>query len=323
VWAVIGHEWAVELLDRSIRANKVSHAYLLVGPSQIGKTTLAKVFAQALLCQGEEPPCGICRACQLVRRDRHPDVHLVMPEKDRIRIEEIRDLQRSVSLAPVEGAYRVCVLSRFDVATPSAANCLLKTLEEPPERVILVLTADRLESLLPTIISRCQVLGLRSVPTRQIDSALRARGIDEVRARLLAHLARGRVGWAIDASLDEKALDQRDQLLDQLGKLTEEGYAFRFAWAERLSREPDRVQYVLDVLSGWWRDVMVLASGSDIQIANVDREAELGEWAARYGVFAAWRVLRQIRDTAWQLERNANRRLALEVLALELPGDGR
>jgi DNA polymerase-3 subunit delta' len=79
----------------------------------------------------------------------------------------------------------------------------------------------------------------------------------------------------------------------------------------------------LDVLSGWWRDVMVLASGSDIQIANVDREAELGEWAARYGVSAAWRVLRQIRDTAWQLERNANRRLALEVLALELPGDGR
>jgi DNA polymerase-3 subunit delta' len=320
VWPIVGHEWAVELLDRSIRAKKVSHAYLLVGSLRIGKTTLARVFAQTLLCQVEEPPCGVCRACQLVQRDRHPDVHLVAPEKDRIRIEEIRDLQRAVSLAPIEGAYRVCVISHFDVATPSAANCLLKTLEEPPDRVILVLTADRLESLLPTIISRCQVLDLRPVPTGQIESALRRRGVDEAHAELLSHLARGRVGWAIDASQDERALDQRDQLLGQLEKLMQQGYAFRFAWAEQLSREPDRIDYVLDILSGWWRDVMVLASESDVQIANVDREAQLGEWAARYGVTAAWRVLRQIRHTAWQLERNANRRLALEVLALELPG---
>ena len=138
MWPVIGHEWAVELLDRSIRTDRVSHAYLFVGPSQIGKTTLAKVFARALLCQGQDVPCGACRACRLVQADRHPDVHLVAPVKDRIKIEEIRDLQRTVALSPVEGVYRVCVISRFDVATPSAANCLLKTLEEPPERVILV-----------------------------------------------------------------------------------------------------------------------------------------------------------------------------------------
>lgn len=320
MWPVVGHEWAIELLDRSIRTNKVSHAYLFVGPPQIGKTTLAKSFARALLCQGEDVPCGVCRACRLVQVDRHPDVHLVAPEKDRIKIEAIRDLQHAIALSPVEGVYRVCVISRFDTATPSAANCLLKTLEEPPGKVILVLTADRLESLLPTILSRCQVLSLRQVSTEQIGSALRARGVDDSRAWLLAHLARGRVGWAIGASQDEQVLARRDLLLDELRGLAEEGYAQRFAWAERLSKEPDRVKYVLDVLSGWWRDVLVLASGSNVQITNVDREIELGEWAARYGLAVAQRMLKSIRDTAWQLEHNANQRLALEVLVLELPG---
>lgn len=320
MWPVIGHEWAVELLERSIRADKVGHAYLFVGPSQIGKTTLAKVFARALLCQGEDIPCGVCRACRLVQSDRHPDVHLVAPDQDRVKIEDIRDLQRAVSLSPVEGAYRVCIISRFDVATPAAANSLLKTLEEPPGKVILLLTADRIESLLPTIISRCQVLSLRQVSTEQIGSALRTRGVDASQARLLGHLARGRVGWAIEASQNQEVLARRDQLLDELRGLVQGGYAHRFAWAERLSREPDRIEDVLDVLSGWWRDVLVVASGSGIQITNIDREAELSEWAVRYGLAAAQQMLKGIRDTVWKLDRNANQRLALEVLALELPG---
>jgi DNA polymerase-3 subunit delta' len=320
LWPVIGHEWATELLDRSIRTDRISHAYLFVGPSQIGKTTLAKVFAQALLCQDADVPCGRCRACWLVQMDRHPDVHLVAPEKDRIKIEDIRDLQRAVALSPVEGAYRVCVISQFDMATLSAANCLLKTLEEPPERVILLLTAARLESLLPTIISRCQVLSLRQATTEQILSTLRARGVDGARARLLAHLARGRVGWAIEAGQDEQWIVRRNQLLDELRGLVEGGAAQRFAWAERLSKEPDHVKVVLEVLSGWWRDVLVLAAGSGVQITNVDREAELAEWAARYGLIVAQRMLESIRDTIWKLDRNANQRLALEVLALEMPG---
>jgi DNA polymerase-3 subunit delta' len=252
--------------------------------------------------------------------DRHPDVHLVSPDRDRIKIEAVRDLQRAISLSPVEGLYRVCVISRIDVATPSAANCLLKTLEEPPERVILILTADRLESLLPTIVSRCQVLGLRPVPTGVIVSALKVRGLDAPYARLLAHLARGRVGWAVEASRDKRVLERREQFLDELRGLVRGRDTDRFAWAERLSKEPDRVRDALDLLSTWWRDVLVVAAGSGAQITNVDCETELKEWADRYSVALAHRVLRSARDTVWQLEHNVNRRLALEVLALEMPG---
>ena len=319
MWPVIGHDWAVELFQRCIRAGTTRHAYLIVGPAQVGKTTLARAFAQALLCQGADAPCLACRACKLVQADRHPDVSLVRPEGSRLKIEAIRALQQTLALSPVEGVCRVCIIRQMETATPSAANCLLKTLEEPPQRVILILTADGIDSLLPTIVSRCQVLSLRAVARERIVAALRDRGIEGERARLLASLARGRVGWAIEASQDARVLERREQVLEKLLGLEEASYPARFMWAEQLSRDPDRVPAVLDAMSSWWHDVLVLASGSGTQVTNLDRQGVLEEWASRYGVDTAQRVLRAIRDTGWRLEHNANRRLALEVLTLDLP----
>jgi len=242
-----------------------------------------------------------------------------VPEGDRIKIEAIRELQQSLSLSPVEGDYRLCIIRQMDVATPSAANCLLKTLEEPPQRVILILTASGIEALLPTIVSRCQVLSLRLVEMGRIVAALQERGVGCERARLLASLAQGRVGWAIEASQDESVLARREEVLEKVLGLEGASYQARFVWADQLSRNVDQVPYVLYVLSSWWHDVLGLASGSGIQVTNLDRKSALEEWAARYGVDGAQQVLRSIRDTRWRLEHNANRRLALEVLMLDLP----
>jgi DNA polymerase-3 subunit delta' len=200
---------------------------------------------------------------------------------------------------------------------------LLKTLEEPPSKVILVLTADRSESLLPTIISRCQVLNMRLLPTEQIVAALRTRGIDRERAWLLGHLAQGRIGWALASSHDGRGLVRRDGILKELSNLGTGTCTLRFAWAERLSQDPDQARDVLRVLGSWWRDVLLLASGSGVQITNVDHRAQLDEWAARHDVATAQRTLNSIRKAAWCLEHNVNRRLALEVLMLDMPGGTR
>ncbi len=321
MWPIAGHEWAVELLARSIQAQKLSHAYLFAGPQQIGKRTLAKSFAQAMLCTEANAPCGTCRSCQLVHRERHPDVYTIAPENDRIKIDAIREMQHSVALSPVEGQRRVCIISRFDRATTSAANALLKTLEEPPPTVVLLLTADRLESLLPTIVSRCQVVMLRPLPRDRILSVLLDQGIEPEQARLLSHLACGRVGWALNAARDERVLEQREQTLQSIAAIAQGSYVERFAWAERLSRKPDLVPSVLETMTSWWRDVLLLAATSATPIANVDQRGELQDWAARYPLETATQALRTICDTAWKLERNANLRLALEVLALDLPGN--
>jgi DNA polymerase-3 subunit delta' len=320
MWPIIGHEWAVELLARSIENQRLSHAYLFVGPAQVGKRTLAKAFTQAILCGAEETPCAECRACHLVDTERHPDVYVIGPDRGSIKIDMIRNMQHSVALSPVEGRHRICLISQFDRATPSAANALLKTLEEPPSTVILLLTADRVESLLPTIVSRCQVIGLRLLSLAQIVAALQSRGLDADRAQLLGHLAQGRIGWALAAAQDERVLEQRSQVLESIVTTAHGPYTERFAWAESLSRKPDRVSDALETLASWWRDVLLLTSSSTTPITNIDQEIVLREWAIRYDIETARRVLRAIRDTAWRLERNANLRLALEVLMLDLPG---
>jgi DNA polymerase-3 subunit delta' len=208
----------------------------------------------------------------------------------------------------------------MDQATPAAANCLLKTLEEPPPRVMLLLTADRADLLLPTLVSRCQVLTLRPLPAAQIVAALQARGVGADRARLLGSLARGRIGWALEASGDNDALRQRGSVIGELQELVQGSYVVRFAWAERLSKKPELIPGTLSVWASLWRDVLLLAWNSGAQISNVDCRALLGEWAAHYDALAVQNVLRSIRDTVWRLEHNANVRLALEVLALDMPG---
>jgi DNA polymerase-3 subunit delta' len=320
VWSVVGHEWAVDLLRQSLTAGKQSHAYLFVGPRQVGKRTLAKSFAQALLCQGADAPCGACRSCQLVERDRHPDVQLIEPGEDSIKIDEIRDVLRSVTLSPVEASHRVLIISRFDQATPSAANALLKTLEEPPSTVVLLLTANRTDQLLPTIVSRCQVIPLRLLPVSEVVAVLRERGLDQERAELLGSLSQGRIGWALSAARDERVLLDREKALEGIISMAHGSYVERFAWAESLSRKPERVDDMLRTLASWWRDVLLVAAGSGAPIANVDRKATLVEWADRYDIEMIKDALRSIHDTVWRIERNANLRLALEVLMLDLPG---
>jgi DNA polymerase-3 subunit delta' len=319
MWPVIGHEWAIDLLEHSIRNNRLGHAYLFVGPRQVGKYTLAKAMAQAILCTDEDAPCGMCRACRLVEADRHPDVHLIAPDGSSIKIEAMREVQHAISLSAVEGRYRVVIVDEFDRATTSAANALLKTLEEPPNGVILLLVATRPESLLPTIISRCQVLSLRLVPVERVTRALRARGVEAGRARLLGRLSQGRIGWALSAAEDEHVLDERSKTLEAVRSLTHASYTERFSWAQSLSKKPEGVAGVLDIMASWWRDVLLIASGSAVPIANVDHEDELQEWAIRHDIGAASAALQAIRDTVWRLDHNANLRLSLEVLALDLP----
>jgi len=158
VWQVVGHEWAVELLKRSLTNGRVAHAYLLTGPPQIGKTTLALNFAQALNCQNPEGPCGECLSCRKIAHGTHPDVRVIEGQGGTIKIDQIRALQRQAALSCTEGRWKVFILRQMERATTEAANCLLKTLEEPPAHVILVLTASEADALPPTIVSRCQVL---------------------------------------------------------------------------------------------------------------------------------------------------------------------
>jgi len=322
-WAIVGHQWAVRVLRRAVASGDMSHAYLLTGPPAVGKTTLARALAAALLCQHEEDaPCGTCRACHLVASGNHPDLHVVESERPgaSLKIDQIRDLERQLVLTPVEGHRRVAILRRFEEATTSAANALLKTLEEPPPYVVLAVLANDADRLLPTIVSRCQQIPLRPLPAAMVEQALVERwNAEPEQARLLAHLSGGRMGWAVRALTDKAALQHRSRRLDDLGHLLTAATTERFRYAEKMARAPVATQQTLELWIGWWRDVLLLAAGADAPLTNVDRQRDLQNHAHRFGVKRSAAVIDALRSTVDRLRRNANARLALEVLMLDLP----
>jgi len=322
-WPVIGHEWAVAHLSRALVHGRMRHAYLITGPDQVGKTTLARAFAAALNCTGEQPPCGRCRACTLIARDAHPDVTVIAAEAggSTLKIDQVRALQQALALRPFEARYRVAILRNFHQANPAAANALLKTLEEPAPGVVLLLTATSADLLLPTIVSRCQPLHLRPLPLQTVYQALIQRwGAAPEQAQTLARLSGGRIGWAIRALGDPALLTLRQEALTTLTALLESSRRERFALIERLPQDKATLTEVLGIWQSFWRDVVLAARGSRAPVTNYDCAGQITALALGAGAEQAERALLATNRTLDYLYKNANTRLALEVLALEYPG---
>ena len=329
-WNLLGHEWAVDMLRRHVARGEMRHAYLFAGAPGLGRRTLALRLAQALNCEkpiapGE--PCFVCRTCKQIDAMQHPDLAIIQAVDEdgvgkdggTLRVDQIREVQRTLNLKPFQSPYRVAMFLRFQEANDNAANALLKTLEEAPAHAILLLTADNPEQLLPTINSRCEILRLRPLPLETIVADMLDHGVDEDRARLLAHISGGRPGFARKLLEDATVLEKREERLNDLQTILPASRVEKFSYAEKLAKDKDAMRQTILVWLSYWRDVLLRVAGAETPLINVDRNMEIEFLAGRLNLSTARKVVSDHESVLEKMERNVNSRLLAEVLLMDLP----
>jgi DNA polymerase-3 subunit delta' len=328
-WDIVGHEHAIHTLRRSIASERVRHAYLFAGPEHIGKALLARRFAQTLLCiGGPDPsriplkPCNICLPCRKVLHNNHPDIHYISrpPDRQFILIDQVRALQSASARKTMEGRRNIFIIEGMHEMNIQAANCLLKTLEEPEPDVVLLLTVPDPALLLPTILSRVQQIPLHLLTTAQIRQALQIRWqVSDEDAALISALAAGRMGWAIQAVEDSDLLTERQEHLETLARVPALSRVQRFDLAQKLSAESDKIKGILELWLLWWRDLIFAANDCQDLVVNVDMRSLLQKQATKISSTDALRMIHDILKTLESLDQNVNARVALEVLMLDVP----
>ena len=323
-WEVFGHDWAVEMLQQHVANATLRHAYLLTGPAGVGRRTLAIRLAQALNCASPTAagvPCRTCRTCKQIEAGQNIDLMVVQAENEggTLKVEQIRDVTRFLSLKPYQSQYKIVIFLRFQEANANAQNALLKTLEEAPGYAVLLLTADNAEQLLPTIISRCEIIRLRPLQVEAVAGFLSVRGVPDDKTRFFAHLAGGRPGYALRLSADEQALSFRAERLNDLRKILAAKLHERIHYAEKLVKDKDAFRQTLFIWLSYWRDVLLRSSGAEAELTNIDRAEEIEDLALKIDRSVARVTTVGIEKAIDRLDRNVNSRLLAEVTLMDWP----
>ena len=333
---IYGQDGVLTLLHTASSANRLAHAYLLVGPAHVGKMTVALHLAQLVNCENPGPgPCHTCRQCFRIASGHHADVQVIgLPVNDdgslgtQIRIEQVRELRKQASLRPYEGRTRVFILEEAGLLTTEAANSLLKYLEEPPPDVLLALLASDEDALLPTVLSRCQRIELRPMPLSVLEQVLTSDyRLESDRSALVSRLSGGCPGWAISAAEDPAILDARLEALNEQVSLAEADLSTRFRFANSLGsafyRDRPRVRSVLELCQSWWMDLLLYAAGVPEQAVNIHLDEKLKAQSRYLTVNQAHAFISDLSRARDMMDRNVIPRLALEWLMLRMPVLGR
>jgi DNA polymerase-3 subunit delta' len=323
VWAgIVGQSGAVALLQRAIALDRPAHAYAFVGPAGVGRRLTAVAFAQALLCP--DRGCGACPVCRRVTGGQHPDFQLIVPIPPRenpkgalaVRIEQVRELEHTAALAPLDGSRKVFVLDETERMTLPTAQALLKTLEEPPPRTHLVLIVANPRALPPTVLSRCQRVRFRPLAAADAARLLEGRGVSPDATALLTRLTEGRPGLALAMDLDALRARRAAALA-----LAAEPPARLGSALDAVPTDRAAVTAYLELYWSWYRDALCLAAGgSAALLVHADQEPALRAVAARMPAPALVAALSRVKAAWVALEGNVNPRLALETALLGLGG---
>jgi DNA polymerase III subunit delta' len=316
LFELLGQSFVKKYFNESFRGNRISHSYILNGPDGIGKSVFAFYMAQVLLCIGPDKPCSECKACKKVAKLIHPDIKILSSDKKSIGVNDIRSLIDEVNIRPYEGEYKIFIIKNADNITPEGQNALLKTLEEPPDNVVIIMLIEHMDNVLQTIQSRCQILRFGRVPINEIQDYLDNKGYKEGDTLIAAALSDGILGKALTL-LDKKYINLRQKTIETANKIINSDPLTGFECAKFFTDNKEEIEFIFDILTTWYRDILVFkATKNQKNIINKDFYDILVEESILLSYNRLDKIMEAIGDSNVKIKQYANFQLAVEIMVL-------
>ena len=320
-----GNTPLVEQLRRSAASGRSSHAYLFLGGAGAGKRLIANTFAKALQCEGEKRPCDSCKSCHAFNHGNHPDVIYFQPLKNgkTYTIEDVREqLLETVDLKPFQYEKKIYIIEKADTLNIQSQNALLKTLEEPPAHAVFLLLAERAEAFLPTILSRVVVMKIRPLSAETIADYLMQAGLLAEESHILSAYAQGRIGQALELAEDEGFREMRQDILGKLEALPSMSEGEAYLLAKDLEGYKNDLRF-LDIMELWYRDLLTAKSlREEGYLIQRDKKDAIFRAAKEPAALLAKKAA-AVRTARMRLAQNANFRLTMEVMLMDLKETGK
>ena len=324
---IIGQERAIKILTKSLKKSKVSSSYIFVGSEGTGKKLTAIEFAKALNCldlKENIEVCENCQSCNEINKRYSPDLKIVEATKDSIKIEQIREIRKDIELKPFKNRKKVYIIDKAEKMTLEASNCLLKTIEEPPYYAIIILICSRIDPILPTIVSRCQIINFGLITSIKIKelSLSKIKNIEKEKAEIISKLAQGSIGKAFKLSTDKEYFIRRETLLNYLSTIVPGKYSNDFfEKVDKIIFEIDKIEEILEIIKLWYRDILIIKkTGKQKYIVNCDKLEMLGKKSQVYSQKMLIDILNYLELAEEYLTKNVNKRLILERLYIKMVG---
>jgi DNA polymerase-3 subunit delta' len=320
---IIGHNQIIEHLKNAIRMDKISHAYILNGESNSGKMMLAEAFAMALQCEtGGAEPCMECRSCRQAKEHNQPDIIYVTHEKPNIiSVDDIRhQLNNDIVIKPYSSKYKIYIVDEAEKMNVQAQNALLKTIEEPPAYGVILLLTTNADSFLPTILSRCITLNLKTVKEDLIkEHLMKVHRIPDYQAEVCASFAQGNVGKAIQLATSGDFDELKSEAISLVKKLEDMDLYELNGCIKQVNEFKPRIHEFFDLLTLWYRDVLYFKSTENVtHLIFKDEVYDIKKQAAKKSYSGIETILRSIEQTRRRLNANVNYDLSIELLLLTI-----
>jgi len=324
---IVGQERAIKILNQSLKENKISSSYIFVGSEGTGKKLTAIEFAKAVNCinfNKNSEACEDCQSCNEISKQCSPDLKIIEPIKSSIKIEQIREMRKEIGLKPLKNVKKIYIINIAEKMTLEASNCLLKTIEEPPYYAIIILLCSQIDSILPTIVSRCQIVNFGLIFSYKIREFLlnKNNDLEKEKAEIISKLAQGSIGNASRLLSDKEYFTRREEILNFLSAISPGKYGDDiFTKTGRIVSEIYRIEEILEMIRLWYRDILIIKNTGDQKyVTNCDKLEILIEKSKIYSQEILIDILDYLEQIEEYLIKNVNTRLILERLYIKMVG---